>query len=84
MISKVEKHFCGDEDRGGQKVKYLRVCVHVHVPQLAEVGQHPTGVEVVCDHAAARRQAGPDVGPHHKPRLHRFLGQETCQTNRKR
>lgn len=50
------------------------MCVCVYVPQLAEVGKHSAGVEVVCDHPAARRQAGPDVGPHHKPRLHRLLG----------
>lgn len=34
----------------------------------------------MCDHPAAWRQTGPDVGFDHKPRLHSLLGQETCQS----
>lgn len=58
----------------------MHVCVCVLLPQLAKVRQDSTGIEVVCNHADARSQAGLNVRSNNKPRLHGLLSQQTCQS----
>lgn len=50
------------------------------LPQLAKVRQDSTGTEVVRNHADTRSQAGLNVRPNNKPRLHGLLSQQTCQS----
>lgn len=56
------------------------VTVYAFLPKLTKVRQDSTGIEVVCDHADARSKAGLNVRSDNKPRLHRLLGQQACQS----
>lgn len=62
--------------QGGQAC--VRACELL--PQLAKVRQDSTGTEVVRNHADTRSQAGLNVRPNNKPRLHGLLSQQTCQS----
>lgn len=48
-------------------------------PQLVEVRQYSTGIEVVGDHATSRSQAGPDVGLDDEPGFYGLLGHQACR-----